>query len=97
VQAALQRVQHEQQSLYQQFQMIQEMRRLALEELNPPVVYNVPYYEEAPSYEDEQRKLEERRTRVERYTEELDGLYQRYRELEDRKRELLEQLQQLAE
>jgi hypothetical protein len=96
VQAVLQRVHQEQQSVYQQFQMIQELRRLAIEELNPPVVYNPPYYDEAPSYEEEQRKREERLARVQGYTEELDALYERYRELEERKRDLLDQLQQLS-
>lgn len=94
-QAAVQRIQQEQQSVYQQFQMIQELRRLTLEELNPPVVYNPPYYEEAPSYEDEQLARQDRISRAEQYGEELDRLYVRYRELEESKRALLDQLSQL--
>ena len=49
------RIQQEQQSVYQQFQMIQELRRTELQMENPPVVQNSPDYgmdNPPPNYDD---------------------------------------------
>ena len=92
-----QRIQHEQQSVFQHFQMIQELRRAEMERLNPPVVTNPPYYDEAPSYEKQQEYLQDTQERIRRYGADLDGLYARYRELEERKRQLLDRMLELSQ
>jgi len=92
-------LQQEQQSVYQQFQMIQELRRTELQAQYPQVIQNSPQYEmgSPPNYEDVARQKAEREYRIKQYTEELNTLYARYREIEDEKRALLEQLNSLAQ
>jgi hypothetical protein len=95
VQLALQGIQTEQQSVFQQFQMMQEMRRSELsDDYRSRLVYTPP--STPPNYEDEVRDKEARDARLQAYTAELDRLYARYRELEEQKRPLLEELSQLA-
>jgi Mg-chelatase subunit ChlI len=95
VRLALDRIQIEQQSVYQQFQMMQEMRRTELQEsYGSALVYTPP--PTPPDYEEEVRQREEREARARAYTAELDRLYARYRELEEQKRPLLEELSELA-
>jgi len=92
-------LQHEQQSVYQQFQMIQELRRSELEAQYPQVIQNSPQYEmgSPPNYDDVVRQKADREYRIKQYTEQLNGLHARYREIEDQKRALLEQLDSLAQ
>jgi hypothetical protein len=99
IQSQLNLLQQEQQSVYQQFQMIQELRRSEIEAQYPQVIQNSPQYEmgSPPNYDDVVRQKAEREYRIKQYTEELNGLYARYREIEDQKRTLLEQLNSLAQ
>ena len=99
LEAQLNQLQQEQQSVYQQFQMIQELRRTELQAQYPQVIQNSPQYEmgSPPNYEDVARQKAEREYRIKQYTEELNSLYARYREMEDQKRALLEQLDSLAQ
>lgn len=93
--AALSRVSAEQQSIYQQFQMVQEMRRNERQELLDPLqVYAAPA---APrNYDDVVRDRQARDYRLQDYASQMDRLYARYRELEEQKRRLLDQLVELT-
>jgi hypothetical protein len=97
VEGALNRLSIEQQAVYQQFQMIQELRRneerLALQRL--PIYRSSTVV--APSYDDIQRDEEARNVRMNDLQAEGDRLYARYRELEDQKRPLLDTLAALAQ
>ena len=91
----LNRIQAEQQSVYHQFQMVQELRRSELQRAQQSIqVYTPPAT--PPSYDDVVREKEARETQMRRYGDELDRLYSRYRELEEQKRPLLDQLSDLA-
>jgi len=92
-------LQQEQQSVYQQFQMIQELRRTELQAQNPQVIQNSPAYAggSPPNYEDVVREKAERDYRINQYTEELNSLYAKYREIEDQKRLVLERLHALMQ
>jgi hypothetical protein len=96
IEAALARISQEQQSVYQQFQMVQEMRRSEQaqtqsmqQSYTPPAT--------PPNYDDVQREQEERDQRIKNYQYELDRLYARYRELEEQKKPLLDELSALAQ
>jgi hypothetical protein len=95
VEIALDRIKMEQQSVYQQFQMVQELRR---GELQQSVQSSLVYTPEPtpPNYDDRVREREAREARMQRYADELDRLYARYRDLEEQKRPLLDELAQLA-
>jgi len=95
VEAALSRVSAEQQSVYQQFQMVQEMRRNERQELlNPMQVYTPPA--SPANYDDVMRDRQAREYRMQDYASQMDRLYARYRELEEQKRQLLDQLADLT-
>jgi hypothetical protein len=93
-------LQQEQQAAYQQFQMIQELRRAEIEAQYPQVIQNSPDYtmgNPPPNYDDVVRQKAERDNRIKQYTEDLNRTYARYREMEDQKKALLERLTQLAQ
>lgn len=95
VEAALNRLQLEQQSVHQEFQMVQELRRSVLQErYQSSLVYTPPAT--PPNYDDEVREREDRDARLDQYSAELDRLYDRYRALEQQKQPLLEELARLA-
>ena len=93
IEAALGRITQEQQALYQQFQMIQQLRTNEERQLLP-IPTTVP---PSPNYEDITRDQYTRAQRVRDLQSELDRLYARYRELEEQKRPLLEALSTLAQ
>ena len=95
VELALNRIQLEQQSVHQQFQMIQEMRRTELEQIQQSALVYTPE-PTPPNYDDMVREKQAREARLQGYQYELDRLYARYRELEEQKRPLLDELAQLA-
>jgi hypothetical protein len=95
VELALNHIQLEQQSVYQQFQMIQEMRRAELQQIAQSALVYTPE-PTPPDYEDMVAKKHARESRLQGYQDELDRLYARYRELEEQKRPLLDELSQLA-
>jgi septal ring factor EnvC (AmiA/AmiB activator) len=100
LESQLNQLQQEQQSVYQQFQMIQELRRAEIEAQYPQVIQNSPDYtmgNPPPNYDDVVRQKAERENRIKFYTEDLNRAYARYREIEDQKRALLERLSQLAQ
>ena len=95
VESALTRISQEQQSVYQQFQMVQELRRSDQTQMQPLQSYTPPAT--PPNYDDVKREEEARAERVKQYQYELDRLYARYRELEEQKKPLLDELSALAQ
>jgi type II secretory pathway pseudopilin PulG len=97
VQAALNVIQQAQQSVYQQVQMVQELRRAELARPDPFAPQpNVGIAPPPQDYNELQRQRESRESRIRDLTAELDRLYARYQELEDQKRPLLERLGELS-
>lgn len=95
VEAALSRISQEQQSVYQRFQMLQEMRRAELQQVyQQGQTYTPPAT--PPNYEDLVREKNAHEQRLQQYSEEIDRLYARYRELDAQKQPLLEALSELA-
>jgi len=94
VESILASISQEQQSVYQQFQMVQALR-LAEERHMQPLPITPP--ETAPNYEDVRRDDNSRATRVRQYQDELERLYSRYRELAEQKKQLLETLSSLVQ
>ena len=100
IDAVLTRVQQEQQSVFQQFQMTQELRRIEIQAAYPSVIQNSPVYAQdnpPPSYEDMTRDRQEREARIRLYTDDLGRLYARYQELEQQKAALLDRQAQLSQ
>ena len=95
IESALARITQEQHAIYQQFQMVQELRRNDERQMLPLQSYTVPTT--PPNYDDVKRQEEARAQRVKEHQYELDRLYARYRELEEQKRPLLDTLAELAQ
>ena len=105
---ALNQVQQEQQAVYQQFQMTQELRRNEIQENYPQAIQTPNSMMQAPyamgglkdnppqSYDDNVRIQRERQERIEQYTRDLNRFYSRYAELGEQKRVLLDQLMELT-
>ncbi len=98
---ALTRIQQEEQSTYQQFLMVQELRRNAMQvEQELPV--SIPpsgsmISSPAVNYDDLAKRKRENNARIEQYTADLEHLYIRHRELGDERKALIEQLGQLLQ
>lgn len=94
LEAAITQQQQEQQILFQQFQMLQELRRNEIAQVNQPQPAggDVIISGEAPKYEDIARQRKEHAEKIHRYTTELHELYTRYQEAEDERRALIERL-----
>jgi hypothetical protein len=95
VEAALARISQEQQSIYQQFNMVQELRRNNERQLLPLAPNAAPGT--PPNYDEFKRQDEARAQRVRDLQSEVDRLYARYRQLEEQKKPLLEALSALAQ
>jgi hypothetical protein len=95
---ALSHVSQEQQSVYQQFQMLQEMRRSEIQDINPLVMQDMGGVKDMPpiSYDESIRLQRERKDLFQQHARELDRLYARYSELGEQKKAILEQLRELA-
>ena len=105
---ALNQVQQEQQAVYQQFQMTQELRRNDIQENFPQSIQTPNSTMQAPyatgglkdnpplSYDDNVRLQRERQERIEQYTRDLKRFYARYAELGEQKRALLDQLVEIT-
>ena len=97
VEVAISRLSQEQVAVYQQFQIVQEMRRneerLALQRMP---IYRLSTLTPPPNVEDIQRDEDARIQRMNELQAEVDRLYARYRELEEQKRPLLDTLSALS-
>lgn len=95
VETALNRITQEQGSVYQRFQMLQEMRRAELQQVyQQGQSYTPP--PTPPNYDDVVREKNAREQRLQQYSEEIDRLYARYRELDTQKQPLLDAMSELA-
>lgn len=95
----LNRIQQESQSTYQQFLMLQELRRNEISDV--PMINAQPISPEKsipiPKYEELMQQRQEKQARIKQYTTELDQLYQRYKELENEKNLILDQINALGQ
>lgn len=91
------RIQQESQSTYQQFLMIQELRRNEMAEISQAVRLPNPLSQSipVPNYEDLTKLKQEKQDRIDKYTTDLDRLYAHYRVLEDEKQAIFEQIRSL--
>jgi cell shape-determining protein MreC len=98
LQVAVSRIQQEQQSAYQQFSMVQEMRRSLMQQTAPPPPPAVSGMDgNLPSYDEQARQRRQLDEQLQRYTVELERLYARYRELDEQKRSLLDRISELSQ
>lgn len=96
---ALARIQQESQSTYQQFLMIQELRR---NEIDAPLPITIPPSLSSksipiPKYEELVKEKLEKEDRIKKYTADLDRLKARYTELEDERQAISEQINSLGQ
>jgi chromosome segregation ATPase len=95
IEAELSLISREQQSVYQQFQMVQVMLRSEESQLQPLQQYTPP---PAPrNYDDVKREENDRTARIQQLKQELERLYSRHRELEEQKGKLLQSLSSLQQ
>jgi hypothetical protein len=97
LESALNRLNQEQQSVYQQFQMVQELRRAeaaGTEQGGSPT--NGMAAPPPIDYEVQQRQLQKRENRLRDLSDELGRLYAEFRALEEKKRSLLDRLDELT-
>jgi len=86
-----------QQSLYQQFQMLQELRRNEIMGTYPQVLPGGGLSNLPPiSYDDTVRMQRERQERLQKYERDLDELYAQYAELDEQKKAVLDELLELG-
>ena len=100
LQAQIGAIQQEQQSVYQQFQMVNTLRRDELQAANPAVIENSPIYSSdnpPPNYDDVVRAKQARDERIRQYTGEVNTLFARYQDLEQQKQQLLARLRALVQ
>lgn len=92
LQEALNLINQEQQAVYQQFQMIQQLRRANAEPMLPPVGGGVP-----GNYDDVVAAKKGQAEREEAYARELQELYRRHRDLERERQPIMESLRRLRQ
>lgn len=96
LEATLSRLQQEQQSAYQQFQMVQELRRNLLQMPTPSALSNYAVMGTDSSrlldYDENVRLQRERQERLQRYDREIEQAYARFQELARQKKSLLDQM-----
>lgn len=95
----LARIQQESQSTYQQFLMIQELRR---NEIDAPLPITIPPSPASksipiPEYEELIQEKQEKADRIKKYTDDLDRLKARYTELENKRKEVFDQINSLED
>ena len=96
VEAAIARIQQAQASVYQQFQMAQELRRAELAKSDAFAPQPNTMAPPPGDYNELQRLREVREQRINDLGAELDRLYARYQELEAEKAQLLNRLGELT-
>lgn len=99
----LKSVRQEQQAVYQNYQMVRDMRLMEVQEGLPPTS-GYPYgkelrdtdlYTPPPNFDEVMRAQMERERRIERYTDDLKALGARYLELEEERKSLHEEIREL--
>ncbi|HEX6733271.1 MAG TPA: hypothetical protein VF096_00545 [Azonexus sp.] len=101
LEAAYNRLQQEQQSRFQQFQMLQELRRNELQDASAPAgtrAYSATGMDSRiVDYDDNARQQQQRQERLQRYDQEMDLAYRRYLDLDNQKKALLDQMLDLQQ
>ncbi len=100
LEATLQGVQQEQQSVFQSYQMTKERRRLAMEEEYQPHTrdpYGNDFNAQWPSYDDAMRAQMERERRIQQYSDYMKSLLERYLELEQQRKSLIQRINELEQ
>lgn len=92
LQDALNLLNQEQQAVYQQFQMIQQLRRSNSEPVTPPIGGGPP-----GNYDEMVASKRAQAERDEAYARELRDLYQRHRDIEREKQPVIEKIRRLRE
>ncbi|MCK9201302.1 MAG: hypothetical protein M0P59_07795 [Gallionella sp.] len=93
-------VRQEQQSVYQNYQMVRDMRLMEAQEGIPPksqypqgMDLNTP----PPNFDEVFSMQMEREQRIRQYTDDLESMSERYLELEEERKTLLEQIKALKQ
>ncbi|HEX5393719.1 MAG TPA: hypothetical protein VFW68_10575 [Rhodocyclaceae bacterium] len=94
------RIQQEEQATYQQFQLAQEMRRNMLQQADmatsPYAIGNsIGGMGTVPNYDDVVRMRQAQQAQIQQYTDDMNSLYGRFRELETRKQILQDRIDNL--
>lgn len=98
LEAMLEGVRQEQQAAYQNYRMTKELRLVEVQEGTPPrsqYPYGTDINTPPPNYDELIRTQTEREQRIQQYTDDLKNLSARYLELEEQRKELLEQIGEL--
>ncbi len=93
-------VRAEQQSVYQNYQMLKELRLHEVQEGAPPMQqhpYGLDLYTPPPGYEDVLHEQQAREVRIQQYTAELGRLTVRFLELENAKKALQQKISELQQ
>ena len=96
LEAAVNQLQQEQQSLYQQFLMTQELRSNALRGIAPTITGGVDSTRSL-NYDENHRLEQEQVERLKSYDRDLSQAYSRFLELGDQKKALLDQIMELTQ
>jgi hypothetical protein len=98
--AELDSVRHEQLAVFQNYQMIKELRRNEVQDSSPPMAQN-PYGMSIdtppPNYDDVLRLQSEREERIRQYSHDLRHLTSRFLDLDGRRKTLLRQIGDLEQ
>ncbi len=100
LEATLQSVQQEQQSVFQSYQMTKERRRMAMEQEYQPNTrdpYSNDFNAQWPSYDDAMRAQMERERRIQQYSDYMKSLLERYLELERQRKSLIQRINELEQ
>ncbi|HEY6096401.1 MAG TPA: hypothetical protein VIU93_15780 [Gallionellaceae bacterium] len=95
LESALNGVRQEQQSVFERYQLLKDLRLKEVEEGSP--VYGKDINTPPPNYDDFVRGQLAREQRIQQYTEELKRLSLHYLELEAQRKSLVEQISELAQ
>lgn len=100
LEADLNDVRQAQQSAYQNYQMVRDMRLMEMQESIPPKAqqpYGTDLDTPPPNFDEVFRMQMERERRIRQYTDELKSLSEHYLELEQERKALLGQIRELKQ
>jgi len=100
LEADLSSVRQEQQAVYQNYQMVRDMRLMEVQEGVPPkpqYPYGMDLNTPPPNFDEVFRMQMEREQRIRQYTDDLKNMSERYLELEQERKALLEQIRELKQ
>ncbi|MFZ3018345.1 MAG: hypothetical protein WA056_07815 [Gallionella sp.] len=100
LEADLNSVRQEQQSVYQNYQMVRDMRLMEAQEGIPPksqYPHGMDLDTPPPNFDEVFSMQMEREQRIRQYTDDLESMSERYLELEEERKTLLEQIKELKQ